>query len=125
MQCALRSRIVSAVGHTRVHWGIVPQDTAFPYIRLTTVSDPRPEDLKGPISFRETRVQVDVMSLRFAEARSVADLIIAAVKAPALVDGVQFSRTGAEGPRDLGEDVDGIGHIYMASLDLLVWHSLA
>ena len=55
----------------------------------------------------------------------MAETIIAAVANPATVDGIKFGRTKAEGPRDLGEDVDGVGYVHRASMDLLAEHSLA
>ena len=124
MQVALRQRIATAVGHDRVFWTIVPQGAELPHVRLQTVSDPRPEHLKGPIGLRETRVQVDVMARKYGEARPAAEAIIQGVAQPATVEGVQFSRIRAEGPRDLGEDTSS-GYVHRLSSDLLVWHSLA
>ena len=125
LQSALRARISSAIGHARVYWGNVPQGTVGSYIRLTTISDPRPMHLKGYTTSRETRVQMDVFAGTYAEARSISETIIAAVERPATVGAVQLGRTRAEGPRDLGEDVTGGTYIHRLSTDLLVWHSLA
>lgn len=125
LQSALFSRISAAVGNTRVYWGTAPQGKARPYVRMNTVSDPRPQHLTGYETARQTRVQVDVFADTYAEARSLSETIITAVANPATVAGVKFGRTKAEGPRDLGEDVDGIGYIHRLSLDLLAEHSLA
>ena len=124
-QSALRARISSVIGHGRVYWGAVPQGTAGSYVRLTTVSDQRPLHLKGYTTSRETRVQMDVFAGTYAEARQMSETIIAAVERPEAVGAVQFGRTRAEGPRDLGEDVTGGTYIHRLSTDLLVWHSLA
>ncbi|WP_375290424.1 DUF3168 domain-containing protein [Qipengyuania sp.] len=121
MQTALRSRIVAALGHERVFWGIVPQDTALPYVRLQTISDPRPDDLDGYLGARETRVQADSFAQRYADAREIAESIVTATSAPFSIDDVIFGRVSPEGPRDLGEDTTG-GFVHQASLDLLVWH---
>lgn len=121
LQTALRSRIVAAVGHSRVHWTIAPQNAAKPYIRMQTVSDLRPQHMNGYDAARVTRVQVDVFGATYAETRSVAEAIITATEQPAMVGGITFGRTKAEGPRDLGEDTE-TGFIHRASLDLLVEH---
>ena len=125
LQSALRSRIVTAVGHSQVYWTLVPQGKDRPYIRMQTISDPRPQHLEGYQKARTTRVQVDVFADSYGAARSAAETIIAAVANPATVSGVKFGRTKAEGPRDLGEDVEGVGYVHRASLDLLAEHSLA
>lgn len=125
LQKALRDRIVSAVGHSRVYWMIVPQGTTKPYIRLQTVSDPRPQHLGGYDAARTARVQVDVFADSYGAARSGAESLIIALADPATVAGIKFGRVKAEGPRDLGEDVKGGGYVHRSSLDLLVEHSLA
>lgn len=125
LQTALRSRIVAALSHSRVYWTLVPQGAEWPYVRMQTISDPRPEHLGGYDRSRTTRVQVDVFAEKYSEARAASEIIIAAVARPATVDGIKFGRTKAEGPRDLGEDVEGVGYVHRASLDLLAEHSLA
>lgn len=109
----------------KAYWSKVPQGKNLPYVRMQTVSDPRPQHLTGYDGARTTRVQVDVFASKYSEARSLAKSIIAAVAEPATVSGVKFGRTKAEGPRDLGEDVDGVGFVHRLSLDLLAEHSLA
>ncbi|MAG24954.1 hypothetical protein CMI47_05180 [Candidatus Pacearchaeota archaeon] len=128
LQSALFSRLTTALSGsigTRAYWSKVPQGAAMPYLRMQTVSDPRPEHLGGYDESRITRVQVDVFSRSYAEARAISESIISAVAQPATVAGVKFGRTKAEGPRDLGEDVEGVGYVHRLSLDLLAEHSLA
>lgn len=126
---ALRARLVAdsavaAIVGTKVYWTLVPQGTALPYIRMQTVSDPRPEHLRGYQSARQTRVQVDCFAGSYATARALAEAVIATAAFPSTVGGVAFGRTKAEGPRDLGEDT-GNGFVHRLSLDLLTEHSLA
>ncbi len=130
MPTALRTRLtsdtaVAAVVGTKVYWSFVPQGTALPYIRLQTISDPRPEHLKGYETARVSRVQCDCFSAKYLDARSLADKVIGAVEFPGVTGGVHFGRVKAEGPRDLGEDVAGGTFTHRASLDLLVEHKLA
>lgn len=125
MQSALRSRIVTAAGFSRVYWMIVPQKAALPYIRMQTISDPRPQNLGGYDAARASRVRVEVFADTYAVARGLAETIIAAVADPATAGGVRFGRTKAEGPRDLGEDVPGGKFVHRLSLDLLTEHTLA
>lgn len=125
---ALRTRLlaaspVSAIT-TRIYWGEVPQGAALPYVRLNTISDPLDEHLKGYTDTQRPRVQADCFASTYATARDLAAKIIAALALPATAGGVAFNRIKAEGPRDLGEDVDGIGFVHRASVDLLVEHKL-
>lgn len=129
LQSALRARLTGDAGigaaiGTRAHWTLVPQGTSLPYLRMQTISDPRPEHLGGYDKARTTRVQIDVFSDRYGTARQLAEAIIKAVAQPATVAGVKFGRSKAEGPRDLGEDTAN-GFIHRMSLDLLIEHSLA
>lgn len=121
---ALRARIVTALGHSRVYPVIVPQTATKPYVRYQLVSDPRPEHLGGYDGARVSRVQVDIFAATYSEARSASEAMIAALATPATANGVQFGRIKAEGPRDLGEDTS-TGFTHRASTDLLVEHRLA
>lgn len=130
MPSALQARltgdtaVLAAVG-TQAFWSVVPQTATLPYIRMQVISDPRPADLDGEEIARETRVQVDCFAKTYKAARQLAEAVISATAEPATVAGVVFGRIKAEGPRDLGEDVDGKGFIHRMSMDLLIWHRLA
>jgi hypothetical protein len=125
---ALRTRLLAAAPvsaiTTSIHWGIVPQNKPVPYIRLNTISDPLDEHLKGYTDRQRPRVQADCFASTYLVARDLARKVIAAVESPATVSGVAFNRIKAEGPRDGGENVEGIGFVFMASVDLLVEHKL-
>lgn len=123
---ALKAWIIADAGiGSEVHWGKIPQGKALPYTRLQVISDPRPEHLQGYQSARVTRIQVDCFAASWGKARENAEKVIAAVATPKVVNGIQFGRVKAEGPRDLGEDVEGVGYVHRASLDLLAEHKLA
>jgi hypothetical protein len=111
---------VAAVVGTRIFWVKVPQNAARPYVVLQTISDPRPAHLGGYNGARVTRVQADCIGDTYGAVRTLAEKIITALATPDTVGGVHFGFTKAEGPRDLGEDVDGVGFVHRASLDLLV-----
>lgn len=126
---ALRARLVAdaevaAVCSTRIYWGIVPQTATLPYIRLTTISDPRPEHLQGYTAARVTRIQCDCFATTYAAARGLAEKVIAATVTPGVHGGVHFGRVKAQGPRDLGEDTTA-GFIHRSAIDLLAEHKLA
>lgn len=116
--------LTALTGASKIHWGKVPQGTTLPYIRLNTISDPRPEYLEGYIEARVTRVQCDCFASSWGLARDMAEKIIAAAETPGVTSGVHFGRIKAEGPSDLGEDVDGVGYIHRASMDLFAEHKL-
>lgn len=121
---ALRGRLTGLSTGNKVYWGIVPQAAVLPYLRMQTISDPRPEHLQGYDAARVARVQVDCFASTYAAARTLAEAVIAAVAIPTTSGGVRFGRVKAEGPRDLGEDT-AQGYVHRASLDLLVEHVLA
>lgn len=125
---ALRGRIsaapaVSSAVGTRIYPSTAAENAPLPYIRYQVISDDRPQHLRGYQSARTSRVQFDIFSTSYVETRAIAESIIAAVATPGTFDGIYFGRVKAEGPRDLGEDVDGIGFVYRASLDLLAEHT--
>lgn len=114
-----------AVGR-KIHWGMVPQGTALPYVRLQVISDERPVHLKGYNGSRESRVQADCFAATNAQADTIAQAIITTMLAPTpRAEGGCFGRTRAVGPQDLGEDVEGKGFIHRSSLDLLVRHTFS
>lgn len=126
---ALRLRLLSdsavtAIVGTRIFWNFVPARTPRAYIRLQVISDPRPQHLDDYDEARTTRVQCDIFADTHAEATAAAEAVIAAVAEPGVFGGIQFGRTHAHGPRDLGEDSDQ-GFIHRASTDLLAEHSRA
>ena len=129
LQTALTARLKADAALTaalagKLFWNVVPQGTALPYARMQTVTDLRPQHLKGYDAAREARVQIDVFAATYAAARDIAETIIAEMAEPATVSGVQFGRGKAEGPRDLGEDVTE-GFVHRLSLDLLIEHAIA
>ncbi len=58
LQSALYSRLTTALSAsigTRAYWSKVPQGAAMPYLRMSTISDERPQHLAGydssPVSY--------------------------------------------------------------------------
>lgn len=113
---------IAAIIAKRLYPVAVPQGAVLPYGRYQVISDPRPEHLKGYHASRTVRVQVDCFAETYAEARALAEAFVQAFALPATIAGVKFNRGKAEGPRDLGEDVQGKPFIHRASLDLLLEH---
>lgn len=127
MEEALRSRIkaaapVTSIVGTRIDWGVRPQGAPYPSVVLKTVSDPMPQDYKGFVLMRETRVQIYCM----AESRKIAvDLrkaVIAAIVAGGSYFGTRFGRAFIETVRDLGANTD-TGFVHCDSIDALIWHN--
>lgn len=112
--------ITAAVG-ARVNWVTRPQASALPAITLQTISDERPQHLKGSDGARDTRVQVDVWATKHSVALAIARSVIAALAAPAVVSGKRFGPARVEGQQDLGEDVNGT-FVHRQSVDLIIWH---
>ncbi len=116
-----RLQAIDGMAGVKVHWVIVPQGTARPYVRLQVISDPRPEHLKGYDTTRQTRVQADIFGTSYGQGVQLAEKITISLANPVVVGGVQFGHTKAEGPTDLGEDTSA-GYVHRAQLDLIVEH---
>ena len=105
----------------RIHWDEQPQGNPLPTITLLTVTNDRPQHLKGYQGTRETRVQCDVRADTTELALAIARAVIYALEPAGNFNGHRFGRTSAEGPRTLNEDLNG-NLIHRQSVDLLIWH---
>ena len=117
----LNDATVAALAGDRVHWGEQPQGGVMPSLTLNTISDVRPEHLKGYQGTRSTRVQADCRAPTHAQALALARAVIAAVEPAGTFYGHRFGRTSADGPRALNEDVNG-NLVHRQSVDLIIWH---
>lgn len=126
MQAALRARLladasVAALVGTRVSWVERPQGDALPAVTLTTIAGDRDQHLKGFTGMRSTTVQADCWASGYGQARALAEAVIAATVPAGSFSGVQFGRTFAGEPRDLGDSASGT-FIHRQSVDLTVYH---
>lgn len=125
MQKALRARLLAAspvnvLVAQRVDWVDRPQASALPAITLQTISDSRPQHLKGFQALRDTRVQVDCWGATYQQVSVLREAVIAALVPENTGNGIRFDRTLVDGVRDLGERTD-IQFIHRTSIDLIVW----
>ncbi|MFX4088053.1 hypothetical protein ACKU27_23460 [Sphingobium yanoikuyae] len=126
MQQALRHRIrssqaVAAIAGTKVDWG---NRTGLPAVSLIIVSGDLAQHMKGTQALQFARVQADCWAATYAEAKSLADAVIAACLPRALVEGVLFRTASATLPRDLGEQTSTV-YIHRKQTDLTIRYSLA
>lgn len=128
-QAALRARLIAAapvtalVG-TRVYWVDRPQTSALPSITLQTISDDRPQHMKGFTGLNPARVQVDCWSSSHAQANDMAEKVITALAPANTANGIKFERAFVDGKRDLGERIE-TQFIHRASIDFIVHHAAA
>jgi Protein of unknown function (DUF3168) len=125
-QAGIRSRLIndvalSAAVGTRIDWGERKQGATLPAIVLTTVSDPRPANLKDYEAVRSTLIQVDVFALTFASALVISRAVISALKTPTTVSGKKFGACFVDGQRDSVEPL-GTANVHRQSIDLNIWH---
>lgn len=126
-QSGVRARLlanstVSGIVGSRVDWVTRPQKAALPAISLQTVSDPRPDHLKGVDGARATRVQCDCWAVTYASAMTLARAAIAALQPPATISGKKFGNARVDAQRDLGENIADGSFIHRQSVDLIIWH---
>jgi hypothetical protein len=125
MQAALRARLLAAAPVTslvaqRIYWVSRPQTTTLPAITLQTISDERPQHLKGFQALRPSRIQVDVWTDTYAMGRTITEAVIAALVPENSANSIRFDRALVDGVRDLGEQTD-TKFIHRTSIDLIVW----
>lgn len=111
----------AALVDDRAEYGRSAETVPLPRIDLNVTSDPRPDHFKGAQGLRMSRVQVDVFSATLSEALEIAELAIAAIRDPAVVDDVTFERSGIEGPETSGTQEAAL-YVNRARFDALVWH---
>jgi len=97
-----------------------PQAGKLPAITLQTISQPRAETMKGLETLRFARVQVDCWATSSVEASRLADAAVAALQPRAAAEGWSFLPASVEGPRDLGEEVAGLGFVHRKSIDFRI-----
>ncbi len=126
-QGALRARLIAAAPVNslvagRVYWVDRPQASALPAITLQTVFEDRPQHMMGFTGLDASTVQIDVWGKTYAEARQVAEAVIAAVVTESTSNGVRFERAFVDQIRDLGERTE-TAFIHRTSLDFIIHHA--
>ncbi|ALJ14121.1 tail completion protein gp17 [Sphingopyxis macrogoltabida] len=127
MEEALRSRLkaagpVAAIVGTRIDWGLRPQGDPYPSVVLKVISDPMPQDYKGFIAMRETRVQIDCLADDRLTAIALRKAVITAIVAGGTYFGTRFGRAFIDSVRDLGAKT-GTEFVHRDSIDALIWHN--
>lgn len=123
MEEDLRARAIAA-GVAEFHWDEAPQGTALPYAVALTVSDPRPQHLRGYTGMRVTRVQIDCFAKTAKDSRDLAEVLIAGLSDPGTVGDTRFGRCRAEGPVNRTADVGG-KTVHHRMIQLFVAHRSA
>lgn len=120
---ALRQRLIDAAtpADDRWHWDVRPQGAPMPCGVLQTISDPRPQHLKGFTGRRQSRVQIRCLAEDKAAAVALREAAIAAVTGAGMFHGVTFGRAMIDGGGGGGEP--GVASIFANErFDVLVMH---
>lgn len=117
----LATAAVTAIFGTRITPVLRPQGEALPAATVQTVSGERRRHYQGHDELIGARVQIDCWGRNYAEAKTGARAVIAALADPfsSAITDIQGVFVDAE--RDGGEDAS-TQFIFRTSLDLLVWH---
>lgn len=129
---ALRQRLLDAAavaalagrdarGALSIDCGLRRQESPLPAVTLRVASDPRPQDLDGFVSLRQSRVQVDCRASSRATVAALREAVIAALVPAGAFHGVNFGRGLVDQVRDLGEHGE-TGFVHRDSIDFLIWH---
>lgn len=126
MQGALRARITGAAttAGTRVYWVDRPQAAALPAVTLQTISDPRPQHLKGFDELRRTLVQIDCWATTHIAAATLKEAVLAAVVPENTSNGIRFDRAIVESSNDGGEMAGNV-FVFRERIDLGFWWATA
>ena len=134
-QSALRARLVADAGVAAlvsdhvpsgkaIFWINRPQSSALPAITLQTISEDRPQHMKGFDALYVSRVQMDCWATSYAQVQALKEAAIAAVIGEHTANGFHFTRAFIDSIRDLGERVE-TQFFHRASIDLIIHHSTA
>lgn len=126
MQGALRARITGAstTAGTRVYWVDRPQAAALPAVTLQTISDPRPQHLKGFNELRETHVQIDCWADTYSAAKTLMEAVLAAVVPENTANSIRFDRALVDGVSDGGERTE-TKFVHRQTADVFFWWATA
>lgn len=122
----LASPALSALVGNRITWGERVKKEPLPAITMLVVSPGRNYVHGGADPTGNPRIQFDCYGSTSAQAKAVADALIATLEARATVGGIAFSAALLDAERGpLIEDVGGGLKVHRFSLDFFVWFSLA
>lgn len=121
----------TAVGG-RIYWLRRPQGDPLPAIVLQTITEDRPQHLKGFDDMRTCRLQVGCIAdgpTGYQVSRELAEMVIAQLTPATEVvdpagDDIIFWRAQPEGPVDLGEQTD-TGYVHRAVVDMVMRYGTA
>lgn len=100
-----------------------------PSVRVTIVSDPRPQTFKGVQSVRRTDAQIDTWALTAESAEEIGEAAIAILTPPATVGTIRFQRGTVTNVRHTREQEKGDGvkrgliALHRTSVDISLWHN--
>lgn len=128
-QGALRARLIAAAPVTalvvqRIYWVDRPQTSGLPAITLQTITEDRPQHMKGFDGLDRSLVQIDCWASTHIQSTQLAEAVIAALSPEGTGNGVHFERAFVDSIRDLGERVE-TQFIHRASLDIIFHHATA
>lgn len=126
METALRSRLQAASAVTNIvgasiFWTERPQRSAYPAVVLQTISDERPQHMKGLNDFRPTRVQIDCFALKRDTVVTLREAVIAAVLPEATASSVSFRRAFVNDVSDRSRNTE-TGFVHRDLVDITFWH---
>jgi hypothetical protein len=127
MRADLRARLLAApdvAGKAAggFDWGHRPQGAPLPGATLQAVSPGRDYTYRGAASTSGPRIQIDCWGKTMAEARRLADAVIAELERPAVVGGTRFAAAFLIADRDFPSN-DATDAVERVSLDFSVWFS--
>lgn len=104
---------ITGLVSTRIYPILAPQNTTNPYIVYRRISGVSINALEGELGTTEGRFQIDAYSTSYAEAKTLAGYVKAALKASSSVRGALISDVDFEKEQDT--------NLYRVSMDFRYW----
>jgi uncharacterized protein DUF3168 len=114
---ALRARLTGLAGG-RVYWDDRPQASALPAITLQSITDNRPQHLKGFNDLKDHFVQIDCWGAKKTDAKTLQEAVLAAVVPEDTSNGIRFCRAIVDGAQSGGERA-GETFVFRHRIDLI------
>lgn len=122
VQRLLDDPAVAAIVGQRVEWDDLAPDTPLPAITLQVISDPQPQNNDGFDPFRPSRIQLNALAKKKADAIALAKAAVDAVVPEAVVGATIFLRSFIDGGGSHAVQTP-TGRLCRERTDLIIWHN--
>lgn len=122
VQRLLDDPAVAALVGQRIEWDDLAPDTPLPAITLQVISDPQPQNNDGFDTFWPSRIQLNALAKKKADAVALRKAAVPVAIAEGTVGTTTFLRSFVDGGGSDAEDTP-TGRRCRERKDLIIWHN--